>query len=576
MADKQGVARVVHDLRHGGHALPKEVLIDVPNAADRADLSPLESVVDETVVGTPFDYLFEGLAFPEHHLPPVSSGTIVPALRALSSAMIDGDAADGTANNSTIPAVYTYWGQFIDHDITLNTDNDATFSITAEPFVPKAPDDVRGQLRNLREPSLNLDSLYGEGPSKSGGTTSVLYDGIKFALGDVIEGRPNAPVPPAPSSGLAKDRARDLPRRLDLPDPLGPDENPRSALIGDGRNDENLIVAQLHVAFLRFHNAVVDWVRTNEPQSDDADGMKTFARAQQLVRWHYQWLVVNDFLDTITTSGTVPQVLTSTTPLLSPRGGQMYMPLEFSTAAFRFGHSMVRGEYDYNRNFGRQEGQAPFLLRRASFEQLFQFTGRAPAGDAFLGDDRLPDNWPIEWDRFVDKASDLPDRSARMIDTRIAPPLFTMSNEGNGATDPFPVRALLKSLAMRNLLRGYLLAIPTGQAVAGALRVRPLSTAELLSGPNHAVAAALTDGGFLTATPLWFYVLKEAEVREGGNRLGPVGSRIVAETLIGQIRNDPTSFMQPGLNWDPSQGVKDAAGEALETISDLLRFATVL
>jgi hypothetical protein len=243
---------------------------------------------------------------------------------------------------------------------------------------------VLGVPRNLREPALNLDPLYGDGPFAPVTDTSVPYTGpggIKLAVGAITTIGAGEKIPPV------ADLERDLPRVA----------GGITARIGDGRNDENLIVAQLHVAFLRFHNAVVDWVIANEPELTTPS--QRFERARNLVRWHYQWLVVHDFLETVAMAGVAADVLGSATPLLTPRNGQVYMPLEFSVAAFRFGHSMVRAAYDHNRNFGR-----PLPTEdHASFDQLFEFTGNG-VPRPMKGLPSLPSNWPIEWDRFVEKA----------------------------------------------------------------------------------------------------------------------------------------------------------------------------
>jgi hypothetical protein len=186
--------------------------------------------------------------------------------------------------------------------------------------------------------------------------------------------------------------------------------------------------------------------------------------------------------------------------------------------------------------------------------------------------------WVIEWGRFVDKGDSLPDHFARKIDTQLAPPLFDMINQISKDDEKLPdaVKGILKRLAVRNLLRGYQLALPTGQAVADALGVTPLAEEELRRGNSDAVNAALTDGGFLETTPLWFYVLKEAEVRANGNSLGEVGSRIVVETLIGQLRADPESYLNQDGGWSPEQGVPLDDGEPIVTIKDLFRFAGLL
>jgi hypothetical protein len=243
---------------------------------------------------------------------------------------------------------------------------------------------------------------------------------------------------------------------------------------------------------------------------------------------------------------------------------------------------MVRAFYDYNRNFGRRNGGPGVVADFATFAQLFAFTGSARDEDGNLapfsgtGTPTLPGNWVIEWDRFVDKGSVRPDHFARRIDTQLAPPLFDMLNQTPIADPALPVdiKALLRALAMRNLVRGYLLALPTGQAVAHALGITPLTADELHMGNTAAFNQVLDAGGFQTKTPLWYYVLKEAEVRANGNALGPVGSRIVAETIIGQIRQDPGSFLNAPGGWSPEQGVK-IDGEPIVSINDLFRFAGV-
>jgi hypothetical protein len=465
--------------------------------------------------------------------------------------------------------VYTYWGQFIDHDITANTDRQNTVTdITIEDLKPLQPEVVVRDLRNLRRPALDLDSVYGDGPTFEGGPETAaadMYDGIRLRLSEVAEGD-GIPGDHLPTLG---DNLRDLPRDAEAQLP----EDKTVALIGDGRNDENLIVAQLHVAFLRFHNAVLDWAQ-HQP-GYPRDGRELFERVRDLVRWHYQWLVVHDYLKTVTLPGVVDKVLLGGNKVFQPRYGEVYMPLEFSVAAYRFGHSMVRGFYDYNRNFGRPGAVIPF----ATFRFIFAFTGSArPEPFNGGGTLTLPFNWVIEWNRFVDKGDSLPDHFARRIDTQLAPALFDMTNQISEENEDLPqqIKDILRRLAVRNLLRGYQLALPTGQAVADALGVAPLTEEELQRGNSDAVNAALTDGGFLQTTPLWFYVLKEAEVRANGNSLGEVGSRIVAETLIGQLRADPESYLNQDGGWSPERGVLLDDDSPIVTIKDLFSFGGLL
>ena len=332
--------RVLRDASHG-HAVE-------PPTADGVELELAE-------VSTPFDYLFESLENDaEAHLPadsPATIAAVVTNLKELGKKMVEPSPPRGELEigdgNSTIPAVYTYFGQFIDHDITARTDRrNEVGHVIDEDLRPVAPATVKAAVRNERVPALDLDSVYGDGPTFPGGPETDakdIYDGIKLKVGKVAlvgkEGQdPNIPGVRIP---LQADLDRDLPRGLE--------GNPSKANIADGRNDENLIVAQLHVAFLRFHNATVDWIRQHEPYYTD---QAVFERARELVRWHYQWLVVHDYLATVALPGVVDEVVLQGNKLYEKRNGEVWMPLEFSVAAFRFGHTMVRGAYDFNRNFG--------------------------------------------------------------------------------------------------------------------------------------------------------------------------------------------------------------------------------
>lgn len=571
--------RVLVGLAHGGHAIvdgapgesaavaagavPLSVVTQEPDVAD-----PESTAQAVAAVGTTdFKFLFPALADdPASRLPADSDPTIantVAALNDLGNAMVEPNPATST-QNSPIPPVYTYWGQFVDHDLTAATDNDDRISIRDEVLPPLTAAEVTALLTNARNPALNLDSVYGDGPfapPPGPGEIAVPYlpqDRAKLQVGELTPTNVGVRIPPV------EDMARDLPR-IDT-----------TAQIGDGRNDENLVVAQLHVAFLRFHNAAVDWVRVNEPERTGVGDV--FGRARNLTRWTYQWLCIHDYLATVTAAGTVDQVLTSDDDdLLDLTNRGTYMPLEFSVAAFRFGHSMIRSAYDWNRNFGLPgNNTAP----RATLEQLFQFTGNArppfsPAPGIVPGTPTLPSNWPIEWNRFVDSDSQIANRFARRIDTQLAPPLTEMINQVPvSVLDPRLI-ALLKHLARRNLLRGFRLGLPTGQAVAGQLGVTPLDKTELEQDTDQATTDALTKGGFFDRTPLWFYILKESEVRANGNTLGEVGSRIVAETIIGQIRHDPNSYLRQS-SWSPSAGVRLPNGSSVRSIPDFLRFAGVL
>jgi hypothetical protein len=543
--------RVLLDLRHGEHVVTDKTAQAQQDAAlpESASISrtagPAFRKAQVEEISTPFGYMFSHLAhaFPIAHLTAEPSEQVVRALKALGTAMIEQDPPP-EGRDSTLPPILTYWGQFVDHDLTANTDRDDSISITVDELRPLRPQQVAQQLRNLREPRLNLDSVYGNGPKASGQDGQVPFVGDKFDFtgqGDL------APFGPKIEPGF------DLPRSKK-------EGEKGKALIGDGRNDENLIVAQLHVAFLKFHNNAVDWLAARGPAS--------FERARELTTWHYQLVTVEDFLRSITDPVVLEGLLDGTTaPVFQPDPEHPFMPLEFSVAAFRFGHSMVRGAYDWNKNFPA-----------ATFEQLFSFTGNGGLrpGPDFPVNATLPQNWPAQFRRLtgVEPQTDdeLPVRFARKIDTHLAPPLSTLLNEGNDRTKVSEqIGRLLKRLAVRNLLRGYRLAIPTGQAVAAELEVPALTAAKLMEGGGPVADALIDNPELLRDTPLWFYVLKEAETLGGGNRLGPVGSRIVAETILGQLRADPTSYLSKQFR--PAHGVTKPDGGEVSTIVDFLEFA---
>ncbi len=430
--------------------------------------------------------------------------------------------------NPDIPSGYTYLGQFIDHDITFDTAS----SLERQ----NDPD----ALVSFRTPRYDLDSLYGRGP----GDQPYLYEkGEGRDPAKLLLGRP----------ATDGDGARDLPR---MPDS-------HVALIGDPRNDENLIVSQLHSVFLRFHNAVVDHVRGRGGFGGASDD-DVFKEAQRIVRWHYQWVVVHDFLRRVAGDDVVGDVLRPDGYVVAggvvepPRAHlrfyawheQPYMPVEFSVAAYRFGHSMIRGRYHLN-DFLRDERHSPF--------DVFS-SDRDPLNRVNLNGGRpLPDRWGFQWKHFfdgLDGSGEGTTQPSFRIDERLAPPLDAL---------PFPPPPeLLRSLAHRNLLRGVRLELPSGQAVARAMGIEPLTPEELDLG---AVAPS-----FAAHAPLWYYVLSEARVRCEGRRLGPVGGRIVAEVLIGLLWGDPLSYLRVEPSWTPRE--LDAAHGPSFAMPDLIRFAT--
>jgi len=504
------------------------------------------------------------------------------ALQALALVMVD--LPDGTSDtpdpeeNLMVPAGYTYFGQFVDHDLTF--DIGTSFQ-----------DSDPSRFRNARSPRFDLDNVYGPGPDAA----PYMYeaDGVHLRTG-----------------------AGDLPRVVLGRDAAGNDILGR-AIIGDPRNDENSIVCNLQMRFIAFHNAVADRLAQQDPTLK-SNGGNWFKRAQQEVRWTYQVIVVRDFLKRIVKAS----VLDALDGLRQPDGKELStrdsafklfppdkrsaIPLEFAGAAYRYGHSAIRFGY-------RLSDTAILSIFSLSTDPAVQ---NDPA-NSLVGFAPLPPSHVItNWERFfpspasghasatpgtadpaitpADGSSD-PSRLqfSYRIDTTITDPLSNLPPSVAG-TGPI-------NLAERNLRRGSVFQLPTGQQVAaalnqpqlaaGSIRVRAKLREEPVPGttdtqwvesfltPQQAYIQLKASGDpraqafngdldqFLTATPLWFYVLAEAQqnivnwwLARGDQgveftedellhsrdvtvtQLGDVGGRIVAEVFHGLLDADPDSY----------------------------------
>jgi hypothetical protein len=494
----------------------------------------------------PIDYLLPAVAGdPSNRLPEADPAALLDALDSLGAAM----AETGGGGNSQIPAIYTYFGQFIDHDITRIKERGAASGAPDAiegTFVPLPIETAKARFTNTRRAVFDLDSVYGDGPSFAGEPATEaqgrgMYDGARLRTSTVTTAQalPTLPIPV---------RREDLLREARSP----------MAIIGDERNDENLIVGQLHLAFVLFHNEVVDKLSAENP---GLSSRQTFDEAARLVRMHYQWLVVNDFLKRVCDAAVVERVIATRAATYTTRHTELglplaFVPLEFTVAAYRFGHSMIRESYDWNSNFNVAKGNA-------RFDEFFRFTG----GGGMVGLPTFPHNWIADWSQMAEAATAKPGGFARPIDIFLAPPLLSMRNE---------VGQLMKHLARRNLRRGYLLSLPHGQALAAALALPSMTESEVEAGLSRETRTVFRNADLSKRTPLWFYVLQEARQKAGGERLGPLGSQIVAETIIGLMVVDSTSFLNVAGGWAPAAGLKLPDGREINTLADLLRFARLL
>ena len=435
---------------------------------------------------------------------------------------------------SGIPALYTYLGQFIDHDLTF----DPASSLQQQ-------NDIDG-LVDYRTPRFDLDNIYGRGPADQ----PYLYfsdapgKAPKLLLGKPLTG-----------GTLSKPPAADLPRSSAVP---------ARAIIGDPRNDENVIVNQLQGLFFRFHNRFVD-----------AHPEMPFSKIQREVRFHYQWMIINDFLPRLITQSVYDKVfphhkkghsIADAPPELQfyHAKNEAFMPFEFSAAAYRFGHSMIRPGYRLN------DGDNTLL-------PIFGHERKSGRPRSLRGFMPPESNWGIDWARFIDiedrpNGTIIPDgqeptqkqkkensrrlQLAYRIDTSIVRPLSDLP--------PDVADKIIKALAERNLIRGWRLRLPNGQDVARAMGKEPLKVIRIGKFEDRLGSDVFdlntADGfeRFRDNCPLWVYILAETfdQVSEGkfkvkSRLLGPVGGTIVAETFAGLLMYDSHSFLNQDPRWKP-------------------------
>jgi hypothetical protein len=430
-----------------------------------------------------------------------------PQLHALGAPNGPLDGGDDPDRTATVPVGHVFFGQFVDHDITL--DVTSSLSAVADPL----------ETPNARTPTLDLDCVYGLGFEAS----PFLYHAAgKFANVKLLTGKDGTAV--------------------NQPDKLADEDLCRTshgtAVIGDPRNDENRIVSQLQLAMIRFHNHVVDALHAG---SEPLEGRELYERAREVTTWHYQWVVIHDFLVHMCGAPLVQDILGSGRRHYCADFGDPFIPVEFSAAAYRFGHSMIPQRV-------RVQTGDP---ERKLFGKVFG-PGFTPLSDK---------NAIVEWPQLVTAPAGGDVQMAEKLNTKLATALLDL---------PFIPESDVRSLATRNLLRGQTFLLPSGESIAAAMGREP---SEIDMVHNAAVNLAGDAANLAAGTPLWLYLLVEAErigretepgLFNEGEGLGPVGARIVAETIIGLIELDSRSFLAKNRNWRPEEGVGVAAlGEML-------------
>jgi len=389
-------------------------------------------------------------------------------LRAIGRA---GGLCDATRGGSPdAPAIASgrpVFGQYLGHDLT------------ADRSLLPHHDDAE-LLINARSARLDLEILYGEGPVGNPYLYSR-HDPARLLLGRSASGQED-----------------DLPRNSE-----------GIALAGDPRQDVHILISQMHVAMIRAHNRMVDRLR-----EDGAPEAHLFDEARRELTWHYQYVVLHDYLPETMGVERAARLLEEGPRRFGPEDA-VAIPLEFADAAYRFGHSQIRDSYQL-----QPGGPAHKLI-----PDLIGFRPTPP--------DRV-----VDWALLLDIPGHPPAQRAMAIDGRLPNSLIHLPPDitGKVADDD------LASLAVRDLLRGTATGLPSGEGVARQVGALPLAPGEI----------GLAELGWSGETPLWYYILREAAIRENGERLGPVGALIVGEVLLGVIDCDPSSQRSVDPGWRPS------------------------
>ena len=406
----------------------------------------------------------------------------------------------GTDNNAEAVVGMTYVGQILVHDISL--DRDSVLGQVNDPH----------HIRNRATPWLDLDTVYE-------------HDG------NPARRDPNDPAKLLLGNGMGNQR--DFPR----------DENGH-ALIADRRNDENNNVAQLTPVLMQFHNVMVDDLRAQGVREH-----KLFREAQRLTVQHWQATILYEFLPEFVEQSLIDDILQNGPRFYTRRIARNgVVPVEFSVAAGRFGHSTTRGRYTLNPDFQRMR---LFPLSESELDRNL------------LGGVPIPPERQIEWNRFFNFANsiqgDLGDdddqflglQVGRKIDRFLARPMLRLPIGGPGLPefllDPDNQVAGMPvvSLATLSLFRGKAMALPSGQAVARAMGYTPIDNAQFgLCNPGEPCAFGdLPLPQAIEEAPLFLYLTEEARLQNEGEKMGNVGGRIFAEVVLGLLKNDPRSIL---------------------------------
>jgi hypothetical protein len=360
-----------------------------------------------------------------------------------------------------------------------------------------------------------------------------------------------------------------------------------TAVIPDPRNDENQITSQLMLAYLLFHNKIAD-----------ANPSWKFTRVQNTVIQYHQWIIYKQFMPLLFGQSVIDELNAGKRRFYDP--GQFVarpvMPVEFSTAAYRFGHSMVRNAYSLNPTLSPNNTPSRNTLFTGVGGALGQSGGGLVAD--LHGGQPLAADHVIDWGNFANELYDSskPGQSLQVFKSIGADGLHMIGQSmfgqppgtkllGTGAGLPIGTQpgdaqpSGSNSIAYRDLIRQFFYLLPSGQDVAAAYGFTPASPTTVID-PS-------TVPGFSSGTPLWFYIMWEAQNQNAGGpttndfdntgtagdlqnvALGPVGAHINADVFLRILQLDNRGILDGSFS--PAPPIAPTPGQF--GIADLLVYS---
>lgn len=432
-------------------------------------------------------------------------------------------------DNTAIPAGYTYLAQLVAHDLVQN--------VGALPPISE----FTGQLqRDYRIQRMVLDTIYGSGPSAGATHFEPSRSGfgreLTLRLGHVRkeEGHPAQESPPLLTGQPARDIARGrCPFRGDTSaGELGPvaRHGTPDAMIADLRNDDHVIISQMTALFHEAHNAIFHKLTKRHGNAAQNIKNRIFLEARKVLAFVYRRIVVVDLLSRLLDQDIYEEYRDAKRNALDPDTlTDTRVPVEFSHAAYRFGHVMARFSYMLNAELETELQHNPalqHLMDRSSSRR----SDLVP----------LARTWLVDWSHFFDLGDGKHVNLSRRITPYAGKGFFTeKTSVGNEAGN------LKGGLYFLDLLRGYQAGIATVDSLIANLSPEHRNRSPLLSEPSfrqNEIGKWLTHRpsdfsadelvSLSTNPPLLFFVLFEAAHQQQGLRLGTLGSTILAEVFL--------------------------------------------